>query len=75
MASILSASGYTCSGDDGGSAEVYKEDDADHYQFQGKVASVPAASTAHLVPESGQYFVLSPAQTCKPAAILVYQVQ
>jgi DNA-binding beta-propeller fold protein YncE len=66
---------YVSCGGDGGSVDVYKEQDADHYQSLGKVPSAPGASTARLVSELGRYFVLSPAQKTKPAAILVYQVQ
>jgi DNA-binding beta-propeller fold protein YncE len=66
---------YTACGGDGGSVDVYKEQDADHYQLLGKVPTAPGASTGRLSTELGKYFVIAPAQKTKPAAILVHQVQ
>lgn len=66
---------YMSCGGNGGSVYVYKEQDADHYELLGKIPSAPGASTAHLVTELGNYFVLSPAQKTKPATILVYEIQ
>jgi DNA-binding beta-propeller fold protein YncE len=66
---------YTACGGDGGSVDVYREQDADHYQFLGKIPTRPGASTARLATELGQYFVVAPAQKTKPAAVLVYAVQ
>ena len=66
---------YTSCGGGEGSVEIYKEQDADYYLLLGKISTQPGASTAHLVPELGRYFVLAPADKGKPAAVLVYQVQ
>jgi len=66
---------YVSCGGDGGTVEIYKELGPDNYEFLGKVPSAPAASTAHLVPELGRFFVLSPHQNSNPARVLEYQVQ
>jgi hypothetical protein len=42
---------YASCGGDGGSVDVYREQDSHHYQLLGKVPSTPGASTAHLVTE------------------------
>lgn len=66
---------YMSCGGGGGSVFVYKERDADHYEFLGKVPTSDGASTARLVTELGRYFVLSPQQRNEPAKILVFDIQ
>jgi DNA-binding beta-propeller fold protein YncE len=65
---------YVSGGGGEGSVDVYKEDDADHYESLGRFVSAPGAATARLVPELGEYIVLAPAQKNKRAEVLVFQV-
>jgi DNA-binding beta-propeller fold protein YncE len=66
---------YASCGDGPGSIHVYREKDADHFDFLGQVASAPLGRTARLVPELNRYFVAVPAHDTTPAEALVYQVQ
>jgi DNA-binding beta-propeller fold protein YncE len=65
---------YVSGGGGRGSIDVYRENDADHYESLGRFVSAPGAATARLVPELGEYVVLAPAQQNQPAEVLVFQV-
>src|SRR3981081_3058770 len=53
---------YMSCGGGAGSVDVYKEQDADHYQLLGNIPSARNASPPHLAADQGRYFVLSPAE-------------
>ena len=65
---------YVSGGGGPGSVDVYKENDADHYESLGRFTSAPGAATARLVPKLGEYIVLAPAHETKPAEVLIFQV-
>jgi DNA-binding beta-propeller fold protein YncE len=65
---------YVSGGGGEGSVDVYKENDADHYESLGRFVSAPGAATARLVPELGEYIVLAPAQKTRRAEVLIFQV-
>ena len=64
---------YAACGGGTGYIYVYKEEDADHYQLLGKVASGPGGRNGLLVPELKKYFVVVPENEGKPAQVLVYR--
>jgi DNA-binding beta-propeller fold protein YncE len=66
---IYAASGGT------GAVDVYKENDADHYQSLGQVPSGPRAKTGLLVPQLSRLFVPVPPRGATPGEVYVYQVQ
>src|SRR3979411_798980 len=46
---------YVSGGGGKGSVDVYKENDADHYESLGRFTSASGAATARLVPKLGEY--------------------
>lgn len=54
---------------------VYQERGPDSYVLLGKPETALLARTGLLVPEMGEFFVLSPNTGLRPAEILVYQIQ
>ncbi len=56
-----------------GAVSVYHENDADHFESLGDVASGPLGRTALLVPELSRYFVAVPQHGSEPASILVFE--
>ena len=55
-----------------GSAYVYQQKDADHYETIGKVPTRAGAGTSFWSPELDRYYVAAPANDKDEAAILVY---
>jgi DNA-binding beta-propeller fold protein YncE len=65
---------FVSSGGGSGAVDVYREDDADHYNLLGRVATEPGAATSHLVASLNQYIVMAPASKQRPAQVLVYEL-
>jgi DNA-binding beta-propeller fold protein YncE len=66
---------YAACGAEGGSVDVYAEEDPDHYKSLGQVPSGPGGRNAVLVPQLHRYFVSVPPQGDTPGEVYVYQVQ
>ena len=64
---------YVTGGTGKGSVDVYRENDADHYESLGGVESAPGAATARLIPELGEFVVFAPAHAHQSAEVLVFQ--
>ncbi len=64
---------YVATGE--GFVNVYRENDPDHYQEIGKIASGPMGKTGVLVPALKEYFVAVPPHGKDCAEVLVYAVQ
>ena len=64
---------YVTGGTGKGSVDVYRENDADHYESLGRVESAPGAATARLIPELGEFVVFAPAHAHQSAEVLVFQ--
>jgi WD40 repeat protein len=64
---------YVAAGE--GFVNVYKENDADHYQAIGKIATGPLGKTGLLVPALKEYFVAVPPHGATCAEVLVFAVQ
>jgi DNA-binding beta-propeller fold protein YncE len=52
---------------------VYQQNDADHYETIGKIATRPGAGTSFWSPELGRYYVAAPGNDHEKAAILVFE--
>ena len=58
-----------------GALDVYKENDADHYQSLGNIPSGEGAKTGLLVPQLSRLFVAVPPKGSTPGEVYVYRVQ
>ena len=58
-----------------GWVDVYREIGANQFRSLGKVATEPGAATSHLVASLGEYLVMTPSGTHRPAQVLVYKIQ
>ena len=54
---------------------VYQQNDADHYEIIGKVATRSGAGTSFWSPELNRYYVAAPAHDNEEAVILVFEPQ
>ena len=52
---------------------AYQQNDADHYETIGKIATRPGAGTSFWSPELNRYYVAAPAHDNEEAAILVFE--
>ncbi len=66
---------YVSGGRDQGVGYVfaYQQNDADHYETIGKIATRPGAGTSFWSPELNRYYVAAPAHDNEEAAILVFE--
>jgi DNA-binding beta-propeller fold protein YncE len=62
-------------GFDVGFVHVYRQLDADRYEFAGKIPTRPGAGTSFWAPGLNRYFVAAPATASEEAAILVFEPQ
>jgi hypothetical protein len=60
-------------GFDVGYVYSYQQNDADNYEFLGKIATRPGAGTSFWSPELNRYYVAAPAHDGEEAAILVFE--
>lgn len=58
-----------------GATWVYEEQDANHYNLLGQVASGPGGKNSLLAKQLGRYFVILPPANSKPGAIAVFATQ
>lgn len=58
-----------------GRIDVLRQDDPDHYAFEGSVATAPRARTGLLVPEDDALYVAAPASGTSPARVLAYRLR
>jgi DNA-binding beta-propeller fold protein YncE len=66
---------YVSGGRDQGAGYVfaYQQNDADHYETIGEIATRPGAGTSFWLPELNRYYVAAPAHDKEQAAILVFE--
>jgi hypothetical protein len=57
-----------------GAVDVFRQRDADHYEPDGRITTVPGARTGLFVPALNRLFVAVPHRGLQSARILVYEI-